>query len=270
MNIENELELYLFDVKKKNYSKTTLNSYQRNIIAFLDYFGHKDTPADISISEIETYLMAWELVPNTHYSKINSLKSFYDVRGIKEVSFAGFDMPKRIKTIPTRISHKVLIDAIDDLDNRKHKAFLSLAYSTGMWLTEIINLELADIDFEKNTILVRGINKKKNRKINISDEMCKILLFYIKKFQPKKYLFNGQFKVQYEKNSALSIVKKNVGHKYNFHTVRNSHIYSLVESGASFKAIAKHLGLEPTNAVKRLSMFKKQAVIRPTKIQMPM
>jgi len=270
MNIETELDLYQIQAKKNKFSKTTLKAYTANIKAFLVYFEHKPSPSEISIREIETYLMAWELVPNTHYSKINSIKSFYITRGIKEISFDNLDMPKRLKVAPVRISHQTMMDAIDDLDNRKHKAFLSLAYSTGMWLSEIINLELTDINFEKNSILVRGTNNKKNRRITFSDEINRILQHYIKKFQPKKYLFNGQFKIQYEKNSALSIVKKNVGDRYNFHTVRNSHIYCLVESGARFKDIAKHLGLEPVQAVKRLNMFKKQTVIKPTKIQMPL
>jgi len=188
---------------------------------------------------------------NTKYVKVNSLKSFYRLRQIDSFNFDGFEQPKRIKVMPKRIPRQHLLDAIDDIDNRKHKALLSLAFATGMWLSEILNLELSDIDFENKKILVRNRIEEKNRTVILSNDMTRILLYYIKKYKPVRYLFNGQFNVQYEKNSALNVVKKCVGKQYNFHTIRNTHIYCLVEAGAESKDIFEHLGLDETSGQKK-------------------
>jgi integrase/recombinase XerD len=268
MDIIKELALYSIEAEKGILSKNTLISYKANIKAFLVYFSHKKSPEDITLKEIETYLMFWDQ-SNTKYMKINSLKSFFILRGYTKVSLDEIEMPKRIKTMPKKVPRHILIEAIEELDNRKHKAVLTLAYATGMWLSEILNLELDDIDFQNNKILVRNKKEEKNRTVVFSDQVAKVLLFYIKKFQPKKYLFNGQFKVQYEKNSALWIVKNYVGKQYNFHMIRNSHIYSLIESGTNFKDIIKHLGLSDSDGAKRLKEYKKYTITNEVKIRMP-
>ena len=217
MDIEILLLEYQLKTQNKNFTYKTLISYKCNIKAFLEHFKNKTQIEDITTKEMQEYLNSFNSI-NTRYVKINSLKCFYTIMGINTIDFDDLEKPKRIPKTPKKIDYNFLLERIDDIDNRKHKALLSLAFSTGMRITEILDLELKNIDFEKNKILVKGT--KKTRTIIISDNLKKILVHYIKKFTPTKYLFNGQNSPQYSNRSAESVVKKCVGKEYNFHMIR--------------------------------------------------
>jgi integrase len=186
------------------------------------------------------------------------------------LDFDSFDKPRRVKKQPKKIDEKHLRDCINEIDNRKHKALISLAYSSGMWLGEIIALKLTDIDFDKNLIIVRNKDASKHRIIATSKEINEILIRYIRKFTPVEYLFNGQNKPQYSKKSALNALQKCVGMEYNFHLLRNTHIYNLIESGNDLKKINEHLGTAKGAGVKRLNFYKKHSVKGSTRIKPPM
>ena len=269
MDINKEMALYLIEAKKQDFALTTFNSYKASIKAFLKHFEQKESPSEVSLKEFINYLDNWPN-PNTKYVKINSLKSFYKLREINAFDFESFEQPKRIKKMPKRIPREFLLESINEIDNRKHKALLSLSFSTGIWLSEILNLELEDIDFDNRTILVRNRDEQKNRNVILSDEVAVNLLHYIKKFKPIRFLFNGQFNIQYDKNSALNVVKKCIGKQYNFLTIRNTHIYCLIEAGANNNEILEHLGLYGTESVKRLNQFKKHTIKDSFKSKLPL
>jgi site-specific recombinase XerD len=150
--------------------------------------------------------------------------------------------PKRSEKVMKIIDKGLLLKMIKKIGNSKHKAFIALAFSTGMQLNEIINLEIEDIHFERDEILVNNNNSKKIRILPLSRFTKGILLSYINKYHPTKYLFNGQSNPQYSKKSALNIVQKYIGHNCNFHVIRNSSVVALLKAGADVKRVQKHLG----------------------------
>lgn len=259
MDVEKYMEYYKTELGKLGFTWTTTTGYIACVKQFLRYFESKENVFDITLEEVADYINLWK-VPNTQYSKLGAVRSFYKLLKIDTVDFSSFDKPKRIKALPKRIDKKFLLERINDVDNRKHKALLMIAYSTGMNLTEILNLELKSIDFENDRIFVANTFIKKSRFVVLSAELKKTLNHYIKKFTPTKYLFNGQNSPKYSKRSALSTVKNHIGEKYTFHMIRQTHIYDIIESGADIKAVQKHLGLHGSSSVKTLNLYKKNTL----------
>ncbi len=241
MEIEKLIKEYMVQQESQLFSYTTIANYKSIILAYLRHFKEKSRPEDITFEEFINYFNQWEAL-NTRAAKINGVKSFYNLMGINTLDLKQLDKPRRKKKDVTSWDKKVLIDKIDDIDNRKHKALMTMAYSTGMRLGEILDLELKDIDFENNIIIVRQVATKRIRRLPLSEGTKDVLLRYIKKFTPTKYLFNGHINPKYSGKSALCVVKKYLGQDCNFHIIRNSNAVALLNAGVSVKNVQKQLG----------------------------
>ena len=95
--------------------------------------------------------------------------------------------------LPTIFSVSEILKIINSCENLKHKAMLSLAYSGGLRVSEIVNLQLRDIDSQRMVILLRQAKGKKDRLVMLSEKILIILRVYYLEYKPKKWLFEGQF-----------------------------------------------------------------------------
>jgi integrase/recombinase XerD len=92
-------------------------------------------------------------------------------------------------------------------ENLKHKAILSLIYSSGLSLGELINLNIHDIDSNRMLIIIKQGKGKKDRISLLSAKVLDLLREYFKKYKPRYYLFEGQFGEQYSPNSVQKVFK---------------------------------------------------------------
>jgi site-specific recombinase XerD len=135
-----------------------------------------------------------------------------------------------------------VLDQIEKIQNKKHKAIIALAYSTGMRVSEVCNLLITDIDSKRMIITIRQSKGRKDRIVALSQKVLEILREYFKEYKPKEYLFNGQFENYYSPRSCNQIVKQYLGKEFHFHQLRHSNATALLEAGTDLRIIQKHLG----------------------------
>jgi site-specific recombinase XerD len=111
-----------------------------------------------------------------------------------------------------------------------------------MRVSEIINLKISDIDSDRSLIYIYNAKGNKDRVVPLSDKIRLILRDYYKEFNPKTYLFNGQFGLKYSSKSCNQIVKKYLGENYHFHTLRHSSFTALLECGTDLRIIQSIAG----------------------------
>jgi len=136
----------------------------------------------------------------------------------------------------------VLQSKIKAIDNIKHKAVLSLAYCCALRVSEVVSLQIKDIDSKRMLIHIRDSKNRKDRFVPFSDNLLQILREYYKEYNPEKYLFNGQFDLKYSASSCNNIVKKYVSKEYHFHLIRHSGLTFMLENGADLRIIQKIAG----------------------------
>ena len=73
-------------------------------------------------------------------------------------------LKKRSKKLPKALTKKEVKLLIDSIKNDKHKLIVKMLYSTGLRLSELVNLKRSDIDVEERVINVRGGKGNKDRK----------------------------------------------------------------------------------------------------------
>ena len=157
--------------------------------------------------------------------------------------------PARSAKLPSVMKPEEVKAVIDAVQNVKHRALLSLLYSTGMRLREIASLKMADIDSKAMRIKVVCGKGKKDRFTLLSSQILIELRAYYVQYRPEVYLFNGAGKGRkYSERTIqriveLSLVKAGLKDKqYSVHTIRHSFATHLLDNGADLPTIKSLLG----------------------------
>ena len=225
-----------------NYSERTRENYIPHITNFLKSLGNKQI-AHCNSKDFQNYLDNYKFTSVSHQNQvINAIRFLYKYGLERKYDKVNFQRPRSEKKLPQIIDKSHLLNCIHNIENKKHKAIISLAYSTGMRVSEVCNLKIADIDSKRMIITIRQSKGRKDRIVALSDKVLEMLRQYFKEYRPTEYLFNGQFEPQYSHRSCNQIVKQYIGNDYHFHLLRHSNATALLEAGTDIRIIQKHLG----------------------------
>ena len=279
---------------EKRYSTHTLKAYQKDIEQFFSFL--KETYAIESAKLInQVIIRSWlislkeeSISTRTINRKISCLKTFFRFL-IKEGEIIDNPMlkilsPKTSKKLPIFIEEEkmeMLFDEVDfgeGFEATRDRLILDILYSTGIRLSELINLKLEDIDFQKYQIKVLG-KRNKERIIPFSKGINNLILNYItlknNYFSNRitdDYLFlSNKGKKAYPKliyrvvNNYLS--KITTLKKLSPHVLRHTFATHMLNNGAELNAIKELLGhanLSATqiythNSIDKLKKVYKQA-----------
>ena len=248
----------------RNYSKQTVASYLSAINHFANWLIIEKV-TNVNDEIVEKYL--YHLKRKKKHS-ISSMKQsvaslkfiFSDVlnKNIPPTLNVRF---RKEEKIPIVLSETEVTRLLNAVHNLKHKAILMTIYSSGIRLNELLSLKIKDIDFDRNLILIKMGKGKKDRQSVLSNSLKNILVKYLEKYYPRKYLFEGQKGGKYSASSVQAIMKKAVkisGIKKHatVHTLRHSFATHLLENGTDIRFIQKLLGhkrLETTQIYTHIS-----------------
>lgn len=225
-----------------NYSDSTRNTYIHYIKQFLHSIKDKQV-IHCNSKDFQSYLDNYNFTSISQQNQIiNAIRFLYKYGLNKKYDKVSFKRPRKEKKLPRVIDKGLLLDKISKIKNLKHQAILSLAYSTGMRVSEVINLKIEDIDSKRELIYVKNAKGRKDRVVPLSDKILILLRKYFIKHKPKEFLFNGQYKKQYSSTSCNKLVKKYIGSDYHFHLLRHSCFTSMLESGVDLRIIQSIAG----------------------------
>ncbi len=243
-----ELKKLETELKLRGFSKQTSKMYLFYNHKFLEFI--KKDPEEIKDDDIKEFLaskISDDSLSNSSIALIKaSLKFFYtDMLG-KNMSL--IKTPKTSKKLPIVLTHKEIKDLIDNTENIKHRLLIELLYSTGLRLSECINLQYCDLDLNDGTGWVRLGKGAKDRIFIVSEIFKKDLLDYIKKKNAggKGYIFsiNGRKMSSSGIQHAIKISAERAGidKPVHVHTLRHSFATHLLENGVDIRKIQKLLG----------------------------
>jgi len=235
------INLFAQKLHSLNYSRNTVNTYVSSIIEF-----NKSIQCDfsrVSIGMIDKYISSNNFSVSKSNQIISSIKLLFQlILNKKDLNKLKTLRPRKENKLPNIISKLELLESISRIGNLKHKAIISLAYSCGLRVSEVINLKIDDVDSSRMLIKVVGGKGNKDRYVPLSENILGLLRSYFKKTRPVNYLFNGQSSQKYSPTSCNKIVKKYISDKYSFHSLRHSCFTHLLESGVDLRIIQKIAG----------------------------
>lgn len=227
------------------HSRQTMRSYNYHIMDFLDYC-HKCS-LNLSNDSVKSYLLSCKnLSVNSMRLKYAAVAFFFREILKKPFDFEQVPIKKKDKSLPKVISAEKIKEMIDSCDNIKHLLIVKLFYSSGLRLSELLNLKREDIDFDRGLIMVRLGKGKKDRVSILSDNLKDDLLKYYGSMKFKTdYVFEGRSGGKYSKKSVQKVMErlgKKIGIKIHPHMLRHSFATHLLEQGTDIRYIRKLLG----------------------------
>lgn len=250
---------------EKKLSKNTVMSYNEDLKHYKSFMDGTVVVKNIKRDDIVNFIKYLEnnnLSSRSINHTIGTVKEmhkyfsmYYDIPNVTE----DIGLLKVTKTLPKVLTidevNKLLeIDTKTDYDYR-NKAMLELMYSSGLRVSELINLTLNDIDLKENTVHVYGKGAKE-RIIPIGDYATDALFIYINEHRNsmlKGYLTDSLFLNNHGKGMSrigffkiLKGIAKEKGIKKEFspHTLRHSFATHMLEYGADLRSIQELLGHE--------------------------
>ncbi|MBR3672939.1 MAG: site-specific tyrosine recombinase XerD [Clostridia bacterium] len=261
-----QIKLFLkFLQNDKKLSDNTLQSYNRDITQFEKYIEENQIDyTKVEEKEVKDYLDYLQEIgkkSSTVSRNLASIRSFYQylVRNKKVLQDPtnNIQAPKIEKRVPSILTAKeveLLLDQPQDVDLKgiRDKAMLEFAYATGMRVTEIISLNLEDVNFEEAYVSCKTGTKQRN--IPLGTMSMKALKDYVEEARPYlikddsvKSLFVNINGKRLTRQGFWKIVKyyKEQAHitkDITPHVLRHSFATHLLQNGADLKAIQTMLG----------------------------
>ncbi len=259
---------YFFDFleNEKKLSDNTLQSYKRDLKQFKRYLESYGLRFDrVKKEDIEDYIKEMAEDENKKPASISrsiaSLRSFYQFvlkrKKIKVDPTKDVKAPKVEKRVPSVLTSEeveLLLEQPKDVDLKgiRDKAMLEFAYATGMRVTEIISLNLDDVNLEEGYVTCKNGNKQRN--IPLGKMSLKALKEYIEeardiliKSESEQALFVNINGGRLTRQGFWKIIKyyKEQAHitkDITPHVLRHSFATHLLQNGADIKAIQTMLG----------------------------
>lgn len=246
---------------RRNYSKRTIDIYSsflKQYFSFCMQFQHDDTK---DAENFIHHLIKRGLSISTQNQAINAIKFYWEHILDKEKKYINIDRPMKERKLPEVLSLEEVSSIFQACSNEKQRMILKTIYACGLRISEVINLEIKDINGNRKTIKIRQSKGKKDRITPIPDELLDELRNYYRSYRPHRYLFEGQNSLKenplpYSAKSIQKTIKRcarlvGIQRKITPHTLRHSYATHLYEHGISLRSIQVLLGHNSSKTTER-------------------
>jgi integrase/recombinase XerD len=246
------LDKTILELKLKAVSERTIESYLFFIKPFLQQI---DNPLEVPLYNVKLFLA--ELIKKYNNKSrslaVSSLRFFFKRVVDRPDIFVKLEVPKREKKLPIVLSAEEIKKLIDSITHQKSKLIVQLFYSSGLRVSELVNLTPKDLDFAQNIGWVRHGKGSKDRLFKIAESLSKQLQKYLAKNPNNRFVFSENEPMS-PRNIQLIIksAAKNAGiaKRVTPHTLRHSFATALLDAGENLLIIQQLLGHENLETTK--------------------
>ena len=282
--MEKQIDSFLdFLENDKKLVNNTLQSYRRDILQYQKYVKDNDINyLKVNNKTIEKYLSYLKdegKKTSTISRNLASIRSFYQylirTKKLKKDPTIGVQAPKVEKKIPNVLTAREVELLLEqpstvDLKGIRDKAMLEFAYATGMRVTEIISLDVNDVNLKDEYVVCKSGNKR--RTIPLGHMSSTALSTYMKTSRPylikdedNKALFVNINGKRLTRQGFWKIVKyykeqANITKEITPHILRHSFATHLLQNGADLKSIQTMLGHSDISSTQIYMQFQNETL----------
>ena len=263
MTLNEAADLYFQYLRvEKGVSSETIRNYEYDLRLFFDAL-HKQTTKDLKSGDIQEFIRIQTqnmLSIPTILRRISSTKNFYlflEKERIITFQIDSLEKPKGSKKLPTCIAFEEVEALLEqpDLDKpegQRDRAMLEVMYSSGLRISELLDLRMNQINFDRGMVKIIGKGNKE-RIVPVGDYALEYLNKYIndgRRKNPKRnsdYLFLNRYGEPVSRVYFFLQVKKyakqaGIQVEISPHTLRHCFATHMLENGAELRAVQEMLG----------------------------
>lgn len=240
---------YMF-LKGKRYSKSTVETYSFFMADFIEYYKDTDLNA-LNYRSVEMYIedvfLKRKYSISTQRQFISAVKQFIIYYPDTRISGLKLERPKKSKKLPVVLSPQQVISIIQHTKNLKHRAILALIYSSGLRISELLNLKITHFNIERKQLLIKSGKGRKDRYVTLAESFYPLLNNYLVTYKPQTYFVEGSKGKPYTASSIRKFLSRSckaagIKKRVTPHVLRHSYATHLLENGVGLRHIQELLG----------------------------
>ena len=245
--LHDAMERYM---KIQGYAEHTISSYLSCVRVFA--YHYMKSPIHITKEEIESFILHLrekgksEATIHMYYRAISFFYKINDICDrVPKLTYIG-----RRRRLPYILSKEKIVNLLNSCSNIKFKSIFSLVYASGLRISEIRNLKIKDINFDRKQVFIKNSKYRKDRYSILGNNAIRLLKEYIEIYKPNSYLFyhNNDIAERISRDTVYREFKKilslnGLSIKYvHLHTLRHCFATHLIENGTSVFHVMHLLG----------------------------
>jgi len=239
------------DMQIRNLAVNTQDSYTRQVSLFARHFSK--SPELLGPDQIRAYQVYLttekKLAPGSITIAVAALRFLYKVTLKKTWSLQDIiPAPKKPQTLPNVLSPEEVIQFLDAVASRKHRAILTTCYGAGLRISEAVALQPPAIDSKRMVLRVEQGKGKKDRYVMLSPKLLEVLRDWWRVERPQHWLFPGDMPGQHITRSAVGQACEQahgickISKPITPHSLRHAFAVHLLEQGTDIRTIQLLLG----------------------------
>jgi integrase/recombinase XerD len=237
------------EMKLRDYSDTTIKMYTHYVEKLARHY--MKSPLAISQTEIRDYFVHLRNAATSQtrlHMAYSAIKVFYGIHG--QPHYIDFIPHPRVRSsLPEVLDESEIQSILSLCRSLRYKLFFTLIYSSGLRISEALNLKVNDIDVQRRTIHVRESKNMKDRYTILSVKATTLLGYYLNRYKPESLLFfnlrdkSRKMAKRHSQQVFQNLVKEaRINKKVHVHTLRHSFATHLLEHDTNIFYIMKLLG----------------------------
>ena len=263
------------DLRVRNYAERTQAIYIRRVAEMAMHFGR--SPDTLGREEIRGYLRYLkeerDVSRSSFKQTVGALRFLYRVTLDRPELLSHIPYPREKRRDPVVLSQDEVGRLLKALENLKHRALAMTLYAGGPRISEVLGLEVRDIDSDRMVITVRHGKGDKDRQVVLSVVLLETLRAYCRMYRPRTWLFDGQIPGQPLTSRAVQRVIRVAGERAGItkrvtpHVLRHSYATHLLEAGTDLRMIQTLLG---HRSLQSTAIYTHVATVRLRSIKSPL
>lgn len=268
------------DLSVRNYSPRTVEAYVAAVAKLAKHFGK--TPDQLGGEEVRAFQVHL-LQAKASWSQFNQIVSglrfFYRITLGRPEVVVMLPYGKRPKTLPVVLDVEEVAHLLATTKPGRERILLTTAYACGLRISELLSLQVADIDSARMVVNVRQGKGGKDRQVPLSARLLVELRTWWQTHRTKPWLFPGlagesrsrpMNQTSVQRMMKQIVLRAKLPKKASMHTLRHSYATHLLEAGVDVVTVQKLLGHNDLSTTARyLHLSRRHLANLPDLLAMP-
>jgi integrase/recombinase XerD len=247
---------FIDDLRLRNYARRTIDTYVSRVACFAKHFGRSpELLGPKEVRDFQLHLLQQRVSWSSFNQAVCALRFLYGVTLGRPEQLPLIPFGKRPKTLPSVLSPAEVLRLLDAAEPGRDRVLLQVAYGCGLRLSELLHLQVTDIDSARMVIHVRQGKGAKDRLVPLSLRLLEELRAYWRLCRPRTWLFPGHkpdrpiTSSNIQRRFGRLVQQVGLSKHCSMHTLRHSYATHLLEAGVdllTLKALLGHTSLQTT------------------------
>jgi integrase/recombinase XerD len=237
------------DLQRRNYAAKTIAVYVPAVARFARHFGRSPDQLDAEhVRQYQLHLLQQRASWSRFNQAVAALRFFYAVTLQRRDVVVMLPYGKKPKALPDVLSQDEVARLFDAVTDPRDRLLLQTAYAAGLRVSEVVRLQVGDVDSTRMALHVRCAKGHKDRFVPLSVVLLERLRAYWHVHRPRLWLFPGQTPTdhlsigQVQRLCRRAVRAAGIRKKAGMHTLRHSYATHLLEAGTDLACVQKLLG----------------------------